>query len=116
MKTPNKWSIGVLERWSAAVSDQADYSSTPLLQLSITPLLRWALPALLLFGVSSRCLAQCCQPVITNQPQSQTIAVGGSVTFSVGVYSPTATSYQWRFNGTSLLGATGTSYTILNVQ
>src|SRR5947209_17459781 len=110
MKTPNKSSAGVLECWRVTVSPHEHHSITPRLQLSFTPLLRWALPALLLFGVSSRCLAQCCQPVITNQPQSQTIAVGGSVTFSVGVYSPTATSYQWRFNGTSLLGASGTSY------
>ena len=46
------------------------------------------------------------------QPQSQTVAVGGSATFTVSVY-PTPLSYQWRFNVTNLIaGAVAASYTI----
>ncbi|HEX2100568.1 MAG TPA: choice-of-anchor tandem repeat GloVer-containing protein, partial [Candidatus Synoicihabitans sp.] len=50
---------------------------------------------------------------ITAQPRSQTIATGGSVTFSVT--APTATSYQWRRDGTNISGATGSTYTIDNL-
>ncbi|MBL9213497.1 MAG: hypothetical protein JNL92_23735 [Opitutaceae bacterium] len=47
---------------------------------------------------------------ITQQPRSQTIAPGGSVTFTVT--APGATTYQWRRNNTNIAGATGASYTL----
>ncbi len=50
---------------------------------------------------------------ITQQPASQTIAPGGSVTFRVT--APGATTYQWRRNNTNIAGATGATYTLNNL-
>jgi hypothetical protein len=55
-------------------------------------------------------------PAITNQPQSQTIAAGGTAIFSVGANGTAPLHYQWRFNGSTLIGATNASLTITNVQ
>ncbi len=53
--------------------------------------------------------------VITNQPQSQAIVAGNSVTFTVGA-TGTPLYYQWLFNGTNAIaGATSSSYTISSV-
>jgi hypothetical protein len=51
-------------------------------------------------------------PQITAQPQSQTVAVGQSVTFSVSATGSQPLSYQWQRNGANISGATSTSYTI----
>ncbi len=51
-------------------------------------------------------------PVITVQPVSQTVSQGTNVTFSVAANAvPPVTGYQWRFNGSNIVGATGSSYT-----
>ena len=42
------------------------------------------------------------QPVITNQPTSQTNLPGTTVSFSVGLNGTGPLSYQWQFNGTNL--------------
>ncbi|HOC55404.1 MAG TPA: immunoglobulin domain-containing protein [Verrucomicrobiota bacterium] len=55
-------------------------------------------------------------PAITVQPESQAVAAGSSVTFSVTASGSPVLSYQWRFNGTNLAGATASSYTLSNVQ
>lgn len=52
-------------------------------------------------------------PQITSQPQSQTVYVGRSVTFTVSATG--ATSYQWRRNNVDITGATAASYTIASV-
>src|SRR5436190_9533696 len=39
-------------------------------------------------------------PSITTQPQSQIVAAGSNVTFSVSVSGAGPFSYQWQFNGT----------------
>jgi sugar lactone lactonase YvrE len=49
-------------------------------------------------------------PTITTQPTNQTVNSGATATFSVAASN--ATSYQWERNGTSISGATGTSYTL----
>lgn len=55
-------------------------------------------------------------PAITTQPQSQTVATGNSVQFSVGATGNPAPTYQWYFNQTAISGATGSSYSLANVQ
>ncbi len=54
-------------------------------------------------------------PTITQQPQTQVAAAGSSVTFSV-LATGGGLNYQWRFNGSSLTGATNSSLTLNNVQ
>ena len=58
-------------------------------------------------------LVEALGPVITQQPSSQTIAPGGSVTFSVTATG--ATSYQWRRDGTAIAGATAATLTLNNL-
>ncbi|HEY2951665.1 MAG TPA: immunoglobulin domain-containing protein, partial [Verrucomicrobiae bacterium] len=54
-------------------------------------------------------------PTITQQPQTQAAAVGANVTFTV-VASGGGLTYQWRFNGTNLVGQTNSTLTLTNVQ
>ncbi|ATC63933.1 hypothetical protein CMV30_08190 [Nibricoccus aquaticus] len=55
-------------------------------------------------------------PVITTQPQSQTVIVGDPATLSVvasgGGDTAGTLSYQWKKNGMDITGATGSSYAI----
>jgi hypothetical protein len=51
-------------------------------------------------------------PVITTQPQSQSVAATSSVTFSVVASGIPAPTYQWQLNGSPISGATGTSFTL----
>jgi hypothetical protein len=55
-------------------------------------------------------------PTIITQPANQTTTVGASPSFSVVAGGDTPLSYQWRFNGTSIAGATGSSLVLNNVQ
>jgi hypothetical protein len=55
-------------------------------------------------------------PTFTTQPQSQNVIAGNSVTFTataIGLPNPT---YQWKFNGVNISGATSSTYTKSNVQ
>ena len=54
-------------------------------------------------------------PSITSQPNSQTVQLGSSVTFSVSASGASPISYQWRKNGINISGATSASYTIASV-
>jgi hypothetical protein len=55
-------------------------------------------------------------PAITGQPQSLAVDPGMSATFNVAVTGTQPISYQWRFNGSNIAGANGSSYTRNNVQ
>ena len=55
-------------------------------------------------------------PSIATQPASQNIGVGCPVAFSISVGGDAPLSYQWRFNGTNLPGATSPSFSISSVQ
>ncbi|WP_040549795.1 PA14 domain-containing protein [Pedosphaera parvula] len=54
--------------------------------------------------------------VITNQPVSQVVAVGGAASFSVAADGNSPFTYQWSLNGTNVAGATLSSLTINNAQ
>ena len=64
-------------------------------------------------------------PTIAVQPLDQIVLKGGNATFIVAATSPTTLSYQWKFNGTNISGASGSIsiavatpliYTRTNVQ
>jgi alpha-tubulin suppressor-like RCC1 family protein len=54
-------------------------------------------------------------PTISTQPQNQSVAVGGSASFSV-LASGTNLVYQWQKNGAALAGQTNASLNLANVQ
>lgn len=49
-------------------------------------------------------------PVIGTQPAAQTVTEGAVATFSVAASGTAPLTYQWRFNGTPVSGATSSSY------
>ncbi|MDQ6631524.1 MAG: immunoglobulin domain-containing protein, partial [Verrucomicrobiota bacterium] len=55
-------------------------------------------------------------PIITAQPQSQTVIVGNNAVFSVSATATPAPAYQWRFNSTNIAGATNNSFIRGNVM
>jgi PKD repeat protein len=61
---------------------------------------------------------QCCAnpPYIITQPQSQIVPLGTNASFNVTAGGTAPLSYQWRFNGTNLYGATTSSLSRSNVQ
>ena len=54
-------------------------------------------------------------PIITAQPQSQTVIQGAGVIFSVTTIGTAPLSYQWKKNGVSIDGATNPNYTLAGV-
>ena len=55
-------------------------------------------------------------PVITTQPQSQTVLLSGSTSFMVGATGTPPLTYQWLFNGNPLLGQSFTTLSLTNLQ
>ncbi len=55
-------------------------------------------------------------PTITTQPQDQNVNQSGNAVFTVAATGTPSPSYQWRFDGTNIDGATGTSLTVANAQ
>jgi uncharacterized delta-60 repeat protein len=53
-------------------------------------------------------------PAITDQPVSQSVGVGGNVTFTAGATGTTLT-YQWLKEGTNILDATAADLSLTNV-
>ncbi len=53
---------------------------------------------------------------ITTQPQSQTVAVGSNVLFTVAASGAAPLNYQWQVNGSPISGATASSLTLNNAQ
>ncbi len=55
-------------------------------------------------------------PAITTHPQSRTVTVGETVTFTVVATGTAPLSYQWRKDGQPLAGQTGATHPLANVQ
>lgn len=55
-------------------------------------------------------------PYLTTQPESQETTTGTDITFTVQAGGTPTLNYQWRFHGTILAGATGSSFTRTNAQ
>lgn len=55
-------------------------------------------------------------PSITAQPQSLAVAAGSNVTFRVTASGSAPMGYQWRLNGSPILGASQSSYSRTNAQ
>jgi GH25 family lysozyme M1 (1,4-beta-N-acetylmuramidase) len=55
-------------------------------------------------------------PSITTQPLPVAVKVTSNATFTVSASGIPAPGYQWRFNGTNITGANGSSYTRNNAQ
>ena len=51
-------------------------------------------------------------PVISTQPAARVVNAAAPVTFTVSALGDAPFTYQWRFNGTNLVGATGTNFSI----
>lgn len=54
-------------------------------------------------------------PTITVQPQSQTVATGATVSFTVVANGSPAPGYQWKKNGANIAGAQSSTLTLTNV-
>ncbi len=52
----------------------------------------------------------------TGQPQSLTVVQGQTATFSVNAVGSAPLTYQWRFGGVNITGATNTVLTLANAQ
>jgi hypothetical protein len=55
-------------------------------------------------------------PNIVTDPVAQTNLVGTAANFFVAVTGTAPLTYQWRFNGTNIAGATSTNFAIVSVQ
>lgn len=55
-------------------------------------------------------------PTVFQEPQTQTVFVNRSVTFTVISLGSLPFQYQWKFNGANIPGATGASHTIASAQ
>jgi hypothetical protein len=55
-------------------------------------------------------------PFVSRDPQSTSVFVGGSVTFTAQGIGSTPLTYQWLKNGAAISGANGPSLTLDNVQ
>jgi sugar lactone lactonase YvrE len=55
-------------------------------------------------------------PVITQQPQSQTVTSGNNVTFTVTAGSTPSPTYQWYFGSNAMSGANGSTLSLPGVR
>ena len=55
-------------------------------------------------------------PSITNQPQSQILAIGQTATFQTGATGAAPLDYQWFFNGAAMPGATNPSCKLTGIH
>jgi hypothetical protein len=70
----------------------------------------------LLISGSTAAAPEPAAPTITTHPVSQSVALGGSATFSVAASGTTPFTYQWRKNSQPITSATNATLTLTNVQ
>jgi endonuclease/exonuclease/phosphatase family metal-dependent hydrolase len=54
-------------------------------------------------------------PTITGEPQSQIVSAGENVAFTVEAMGDAPLTYQWRFNGGVIAGATNSTFSLFSV-
>ncbi|CAD6514159.1 hypothetical protein LMG28727_00854 [Paraburkholderia kirstenboschensis] len=67
-------------------------------------------------NMASRTVKAVSPPKITGEPVSQIVGLGELVSFSVVVADASGISYQWKFNGTDIPGATGDSLLLTDIS
>ena len=67
-------------------------------------------------GVKLSILTTPLSPLLTSQPQSQSVAQGGAATFSVVAAGAPPLVYQWLHNGAPVAGGTGPTLELASVQ
>jgi alpha-tubulin suppressor-like RCC1 family protein len=55
-------------------------------------------------------------PTIATQPSARTAALGGHATFACAAQGSAPLGFQWQFAGENIPGATGPTFTLVNVQ
>ena len=106
---------GLAASGSARIFRVAGTSSSPVLVgQTAADLTSWVvtLPALSVSTIEITSAGGATPPAITQQPASQTVAVGQAVTFTAAASGSPAPTWQWRKNGAGIPGATGATYTI----
>lgn len=68
------------------------------------------------YGTTHNLALYSAEPIIRRQPSSRSVIAGDNVVFSVSASSPTAMTFQWRFNGTNIAGATNATHSVTNAQ
>jgi hypothetical protein len=76
----------------------------------------WHIDSIALFDGTYSCCNSLTPPAIVVQPTNQTVLVGTSVNFLVSASGNPPLSYQWRFNGTDIAGASTNVLIWTNVQ
>jgi hypothetical protein len=67
-------------------------------------------------GVDFLAAATLYPPYVVTPPGGQVAPAGEDITFNVVASGTAPLGYQWRWNGTNIAGATGTSHTLTNAQ
>jgi hypothetical protein len=74
------------------------------------------------WGIDNFGLYEINTPIITSQPQDQTVSAGGTATFTVGASSATSITYHWQHAGTNISngghysGVTNATLTVSNCE
>ena len=72
---------------------------------------RGLLRVLLISLVSAVSMGAATAPTITTQPANKTVTLGSAATFTVVASGTAPLSYQWSRGGSTISGATASSYT-----